>query len=356
MIKKFTLRFGLLLMALSFASITYAQTIKDIQGDYFGKLTVTLGDAPTTMDKVIVISSSSTEGAIKFELNDFIFPLGGEELNVGNIEIDKVEVTFDAAGKGTITEKTADIDLLGGAIKGKVTLNGTFNKGDASFKIDVSAVGQQIPVTFTGAKATPVAIIKEIVGDYTGDLVIAGNTVQDKAKIVITAAEAPHMINFSMPEFHVGDIDLKGVINVNNVEVTESNGVATLKETTAQIIVAGMKIADVKLNGTIEKNKAKLSMTVTMENDGTVLPATFNGTKDGADSNININKAETSIYVDYGILYIESDRRLTANIYNTLGQLVNQRVLTEGRNSLPLSRGLYIVSLSDGTSRKVIVK
>lgn len=352
MIKKFTLRFGLLLMALSFASITYAQTIKDIQGDYFGKLTVTLADAPTTMDKVIVISSSSTEGAIKFELKDFIFPLGDEELNVGNIVIDEVKVTFDAAGKGTITEKTADIDLLGGAIKGKVTLNGTFNKGNADFNIKVNAAGH-IPVTFTGAKVTPVAIIKEIVGDYTGDLVIAGNTVQDKAKIVIAAAEAPHMINFSMPEFHVGGTDLSGVINVNNVEVTESNGVATLKETTTEIDMMAFTVKIV-LNGTIEKNKAKLNMIVDTGNGE--MPVTFNGTKDGTDSNININKAETSIYVDYGILYIESDRRLTANIYNTLGQLVNQRVLTEGRNSLPLSRGLYIVSLSDGTSRKVIVK
>lgn len=356
MIKTFTLKIGIIFSSLFFVSAIHAQAIDDIIGNYAGKLTITLGETPTEMDKSIIISSSKENGKIKFELPDFVFPLMGQNVNLGTISIDTVGVTFDNAGKGTISEKTLALNLEALAALGlevSVTLNGTFEKDAADLTIDVGLGSEKIPVKFSGKKIVYNESVNMIIGSYIGEVNVNGQTADSKAEVIITGGTQPNTINFKLPKFSYGGTNLSGVIAVNEVEVTEENGKISIKEKTEDITIINTLIS-IKLNGSFENDAANLKIDVNQ--DGQIIPATFTGTKGGAVSNIKIETAKTSIYTDYSTLYIDSDRRLTAHIYNPLGQLVSNKVLSEGLNRFNLQRGLYIVVLSDGTSKKVIVK
>ena len=63
-----------------------------------------------------------------------------------------------------------------------------------------------------------------------------------------------------------------------------------------------------------------------------------------------------SVYSNAGSLYIKTEKPMTAKIYSITGALVQQVALQGGEINLSLSRGLYLVSLSNGTVRKVIIR
>jgi hypothetical protein len=55
-------------------------------------------------------------------------------------------------------------------------------------------------------------------------------------------------------------------------------------------------------------------------------------------------------------IYIETERQEIASIYLVTGQLVRRIEVSEGTASVPMQRGIYIVTLRDGSVHKLIVK
>jgi hypothetical protein len=55
-------------------------------------------------------------------------------------------------------------------------------------------------------------------------------------------------------------------------------------------------------------------------------------------------------------LYIRTDRSDVANIYTIAGQLIKRIDLPEGNTATEMKRGVYIVTLKDGSVHKVIIK
>lgn len=67
-------------------------------------------------------------------------------------------------------------------------------------------------------------------------------------------------------------------------------------------------------------------------------------------------ESAVSIYTNGGSLYLKTDKAMTAKIYSITGALIQEVALQNGEKQLSLSRGLYIVSLSNGMIRKVIIR
>ena len=63
-----------------------------------------------------------------------------------------------------------------------------------------------------------------------------------------------------------------------------------------------------------------------------------------------------SVWSHENMIYIRVDKEEIASIYLVTGQIVKQLSLSEGTHSVPTERGVYIVTLKDGSVHKVIVK
>ena len=72
-----------------------------------------------------------------------------------------------------------------------------------------------------------------------------------------------------------------------------------------------------------------------------------------ADANTLVD--QPSVWAYGGALRIRSPKETTVRIYSASGLLVKQ-VAVHGDTTVPLSAGLYMVVLSDGTTHKVIVQ
>ena len=68
------------------------------------------------------------------------------------------------------------------------------------------------------------------------------------------------------------------------------------------------------------------------------------------------NDARPTVHSERGLLIVTSERPLTARVYTLTGVQVGTLRVQRGEASLALPPGLYIVSLSDGTARKVVVE
>ncbi|TPE17319.1 T9SS type A sorting domain-containing protein [Tannerella forsythia] len=64
----------------------------------------------------------------------------------------------------------------------------------------------------------------------------------------------------------------------------------------------------------------------------------------------------TAVWSHGETIYIRVERKDIASIYSVAGQLVRRIELSEGDTSVPMQRGVYVVTLKDGTVHKVIVK
>ena len=62
------------------------------------------------------------------------------------------------------------------------------------------------------------------------------------------------------------------------------------------------------------------------------------------------------VYADGNQLVLKSDHPLTVEIYTVTGALAQQHSIIEGAYSIPLSKGIYIVKLSNGLVRKVMIR
>ncbi|MDR3267899.1 MAG: T9SS type A sorting domain-containing protein [Tannerella sp.] len=64
----------------------------------------------------------------------------------------------------------------------------------------------------------------------------------------------------------------------------------------------------------------------------------------------------TAVWSHNNMLYIKVEQEDIASIYSIAGQLVKRIELSEGNTSIPLGRGVYVITLKDGTVHKVIIK
>jgi hypothetical protein len=76
----------------------------------------------------------------------------------------------------------------------------------------------------------------------------------------------------------------------------------------------------------------------------------------GARTGIQTPVSNNFIRADKGKIIVSSSQNETVSIYTVDGRLVSQKTLTAGTSTLPLTNGLYIVRLSDGTAQKALVK
>ncbi|WP_155642527.1 hypothetical protein [Tannerella forsythia] len=78
--------------------------------------------------------------------------------------------------------------------------------------------------------------------------------------------------------------------------------------------------------------------------------------KFGPDHVANMSIEGTAVWSHGETIYIRVERKDIASIYSVAGQLVRRIELSEGDTSVPMQRGVYVVTLKDGTVHKVIVK
>ena len=65
---------------------------------------------------------------------------------------------------------------------------------------------------------------------------------------------------------------------------------------------------------------------------------------------------DIEVYAIENMLYLKTNRPLTAEIYRVTGDLAYQLTIVEGENMVPLVKGIYIVKLSNGLVRKVLIR
>ena len=63
-----------------------------------------------------------------------------------------------------------------------------------------------------------------------------------------------------------------------------------------------------------------------------------------------------AIYAKDGSLYVQSTQESTLNIYSVAGQLVKQQNISAGTTTIPLSQGVYIVTMNNGAKQKIVIK
>ena len=78
--------------------------------------------------------------------------------------------------------------------------------------------------------------------------------------------------------------------------------------------------------------------------------------KFGPDHVANMSIEGTAVWSHGETIYIRVERKDIASIYSVAGQLVRRIELSEGDTSVPMQRGVYVVTLKVGTVHKVIVK
>jgi hypothetical protein len=74
-----------------------------------------------------------------------------------------------------------------------------------------------------------------------------------------------------------------------------------------------------------------------------------------ASANGSIDE-ENTVWSHNNKLYIKVERADIASIYSIAGQLVKRIEVPEGNTSVPMARGVYVITLKDGAVHKVIVK
>ena len=65
---------------------------------------------------------------------------------------------------------------------------------------------------------------------------------------------------------------------------------------------------------------------------------------------------ETDVYAIGNLLYLKTNRPVTAEIYMVSGALAQQFTIVEGEYAIPMTAGIYIVKFSNGVMRKVVIR
>ncbi len=124
-------------------------------------------------------------------------------------------------------------------------------------------------------------------------------------------------------------------------------------EVNAHVRMAGLYLASLTVNGAEIENGQSITI-----NSDTHIVAVFE--MEGSDPNPDptgntevVNPAE--IWTEKGQLYIRSDRAGRVKVIDFSGRIYADRSMMEGETIIPLPKGLYIVVLSDGTTKKIVM-
>jgi hypothetical protein len=111
-------------------------------------------------------------------------------------------------------------------------------------------------------------------------------------------------------------------------------------------------------NGIFEFDKSYIGNTLTCKITNEKFPdltTEYHITLSSSVAN-NLLEKTVSIYSHAGTVYFKTEKPVTAKIYSITGALVRQIALGEGESVVSLPQGLYLVSLSNGTVQKVIIR
>ncbi|GEM_PF-3327743 len=125
-------------------------------------------------------------------------------------------------------------------------------------------------------------------------------------------------------------------------------------EVSAYVRMAGLYLESLTVNGVEIEN----GQSITISSD-THIVAVFEveGSDPNPDPTANTEVVNAvDIWTEKGQLYIRSDRAGRARVIDFSGRIYTERVMIEGETVIPLPDGFYIVQLSDGTTKKIVIK
>ena len=74
-------------------------------------------------------------------------------------------------------------------------------------------------------------------------------------------------------------------------------------------------------------------------------------------SPVSIGKMQdVEVFTNGNMLYVKTDQPLSATVYSITGAVANQLSISEVNYRISLSKGIYIVKLSNGLVRKVVIR
>lgn len=200
-----------------------------------------------------------------------------------DLKLDKTTVSVEKGktvevkitqGNGGYTADPADKAIATAAEKdGVITITGVA-KGSTTVPVkDKEGKTATITVTVTDETPAPTDHTAEVVGVYSGNLEIPAIGIEDFPKDIELTREDVNKLKLALNDFSFpineegGEISMGDII-VNNVPLSEKEGVYTLEETTATITIKSPLTnedaeVDVKVNGTVTDGKLELTIDVT---------------------------------------------------------------------------------------------
>lgn len=257
-----------------------------------GRLDIKMVNETIAQDQAASIQIIGVEGAstCTFLLPNFSITLDNQLMQLGDIRIDNVTIS-EYNGSKTYRGHVDNMLLGGGEIIADVDLSGTISPaGIANMTINVGWKSDPttivpIVVTFTNEEKQvtppgpgPQTEIQEISGYLTItmlDEVLAEN---QAAYVQIIGVPGEKTCTFLLPNFSMileGQLANLGNIRIENVAITEMNGVKGYRGDVKDMLLGGGEIiADVHLYGTIKTNgDVDMNITVDWKMDSeTIIP------------------------------------------------------------------------------------
>lgn len=240
--KKFLLSILALCLASTAAMAQTSDAVKASAGLYTGDLYVSfypINEETEVTGQQTVELTADGASTVQFALRNFAFG----DLQLGDIIIPAIEVALQN-DKVSFGEKDALRMTLG---KGETAIDCAVKILSTSSQIENNKLVVNLDITwFFGEEQTPIyvrfvgdkveasAAVKASVGDYTGDLYVAFDPINEETevtgqyKVELTAAGA-NSINFALRNFSFGDLQL-GDIVIPNMPVSMNGTKVTFGE------------------------------------------------------------------------------------------------------------------------------
>ena len=344
--KKFLLSILALCLASTAAMAQTSDAVKASTGLYTGDLYVSFDpineETEVTGQQTVELTADGAN-TIQFALRNFAFG----EMQLGDIIIPAIEVALQN-DKVSFGEKEALRMTLG---KGETAIDCAVKILSTSSQIENNKLVVNLDITwFFGEEQTPIyvrfvgdkveasAAVKASMGDYTGDLYVSFDPINEETevtgqyKVELTAAGA-NSINFALRNFSFGDLQL-GDIVIPNMPVSMNGTKVTFGDMEPLRMLLG-------------EGETAIDCTVKID------PATSYVENQGLFVNLDIvwfmGEDQTPIYVRFnsskwvGLQHVSIAKK-TGRIYSIDGRYA-------GNSLQGLSRGIYV---QDG--KKIYVK
>lgn len=322
---------------------------------------------PTMMNVIISAGNYwdrdalSVGTALEADDVDFVYYSTLTALEVNDEPVALVDGKYEYAMSGTELPTAEQV---------KATTKGKF--AEAAVTVDSENAQVRIVVTNQGGKDTDgetshtytLQYEQPAAGkQYTGFLNIVMNDLNigdpDQSATIVITETGEGTCTFALPNFSLGTSSF-GDIVVENVTVTEADGVRTYAGSVAGMSLAGGAIgADVELSGTIDANdKCDFTINVSWnklsgQSYGPIpIYVTFTSEKVAAGVE-GISGESVAVYGMAGAVAV-SGYNGAVDVYSVDGRLV-ESVSVDGNAEIALNGGLYIVRVG-GKAYKVLVK